>query len=59
MLLGVMLAGACGPTVFIPPPPSPQRVYGIAEVDERPEIVLTPPLRFPPEAATAWSWYDW
>src|SRR6266478_296052 len=48
VLLGVMLAGACGPTVFIPPPPSPQRVYGIAEVDERPEIVLTPPLRFPP-----------
>lgn len=47
MLLCVMLAGACGPTAFVPPPPSPQRVYGVAEVDERPEIVLTPPLRFP------------
>src|SRR2546425_7059056 len=47
MLLCVTLAGACGPAVFTPPPPSPQRVYAIAEVDERPEIVLTPPLRYP------------
>ncbi len=45
--LGVVVAGACGPTAFIPPPPSPQRVYGVSEVDERPEIVLTPPLDYP------------
>ncbi len=47
VLIGVVVAGACGPTVFVPPPPSPQRVYGMSEVDERPEIVLTPPLRYP------------
>src|SRR2546427_4069884 len=46
-LVGVVAAGACGPTAFIPPPPSPQRVYAIGEVDERPEIVLTPPLHYP------------
>ncbi len=39
--------GACGSQAFAPPPPSPQRVYAISEVDERPEIVLTPPLRYP------------
>ncbi len=46
VLVGVAV-GACGPTAFVPPPPSPQRVYGASEVDERPEIVLTPPLRYP------------
>jgi len=47
VLSGVVVLGACGPTPFVPPPPSPQRVYGVSEVDERPEIVLTPPLRYP------------
>ena len=47
VVIGVVLAGACGPTAFVPPPPSPQRVYGVSEVDERPEIVLTPPLHYP------------
>jgi TonB family protein len=47
VLVGVVVAAACGPTAFVPPPPSPQRVYAIAEVDERPEIVLTPPLHYP------------
>src|SRR2546427_9450095 len=46
-LVGVAVAGACGQTAFIPPPPSPQRVYAIGEVDERPEVVLTPPLHYP------------
>src|SRR2546430_14185156 len=46
VLVGVVV-GACGPTAFVPPPPSPQRVYGASEVDERPEIVLTPALRYP------------
>src|SRR5437899_7056895 len=48
VLGAVVAATACGPTAFVPPPPSPQRVYGVSEVDERPEIVLTPPLRYPP-----------
>src|SRR6266536_500524 len=47
VVIGVVLAAACGPTAFVPPPPSPQRVYGASEVDERPEIVLTPPLHYP------------
>jgi len=47
LVIGVVVAGACGPTAFVPPPPSPQRVYGVSEVDERPEIVLTPPLHYP------------
>src|SRR2546430_15564394 len=47
MLIGVAVAGACGSTAFVPPPPSPQRVYGASEVDERPEIVQTPPLHYP------------
>src|SRR6266704_115917 len=47
MLIGVALAGACGSTAFVPPPPSPRRVYGASEVDERPEIVQTPPLHYP------------
>jgi len=47
VVIGVVVAGACGPTAFVPPPPSPQRVYGVSEVDERPEIVLTPPLHYP------------
>jgi TonB family protein len=47
VVIGVVVAGACGPTAFAPPPPSPQRVYGVSEVDERPEIVLTPPLHYP------------
>lgn len=38
---------ACGPSPFVPPPPSPQRVYGPSEVDEVAEIVLTPPLHYP------------
>jgi TonB family protein len=51
VLIGVVAAGACGPTAFVPPAPSPQRVYGVSEVDERPEIVLTPPLRYPDGAS--------
>jgi len=47
VVIGVVVATACGPTAFVPPPPSPQRVYGVSEVDERPEIVLTPPLHYP------------
>src|SRR5947199_123693 len=46
-LIGVVLAAGCGPTPFVPPPPSPQRVYGVSEVDERPEIVMMPPLPYP------------
>lgn len=46
--VGVALVlAACGPAVFVPPPPSPQRVYAASELDELPEIVLTPPLRYP------------
>ena len=44
--LGLVLAG-CGSAPFVPPPPSPARVYAMNEVDERPEIVLAPPLRYP------------
>src|SRR5881296_4753417 len=47
MLIGVAVAGACGSTAFVPPPPSPRRVYGASEVDERPEVVQTPPLHYP------------
>ena len=47
MLIGVAVVGACGSTAFVPPPPSPQRVYGASEVDERPEIVQAPPLHYP------------
>ncbi len=46
VLLGLVVA-ACGPTTFVPPPPSPTRVYGASEVDELPEIVLTPPSHYP------------
>jgi len=55
----LLRGGRVGPTAFHSAPhPPPQRVYGIAEVDERPEIVLTPPLALsPPEGATAWSSY--
>jgi len=46
-LVALAVAGmSCAPA-FVPPPPSPQRVYGLSEVDERPEIVLTPPLHYP------------
>ena len=38
---------SCGAPPFVPPPPSPERVYALSEVDERPEIVLTPPLHYP------------
>jgi TonB family protein len=48
MLVGLAwCAVACGSTAFVPPPPSPQRVYGAGEVDEPAEIVLTPPLHYP------------
>jgi TonB family protein len=40
-------AVACGAPPFVPAPPSPERVYALSEVDERPEIVLTPPLHYP------------
>jgi len=43
----VLVATRCGPTPFVPPPPSPARVFGMNEVDERPEIVLAPPLKYP------------
>jgi TonB family protein len=47
-LVAVVLgAVACGSPQFVPPPPSPERVYALSEVDERPEIVLAPPLRYP------------
>ncbi len=48
-----MGAAACSSHAFVPPPPSPQRVYDIADVDERPEIVLTPPLRYPDDPRIA------
>ena len=38
---------SCGAPPFVLPPPSPERVYALSEVDERPEIVLTPPLHYP------------
>lgn len=48
LLLGAAVGAlGCGPSVFVPPPPSPQRVYGVGEVDERPEVVLAPPLKYP------------
>jgi TonB family protein len=48
LALGLALcATACGSTTFVPPPPSPNRVYAASEVDESAEIVLTPPLRLP------------
>jgi TonB family protein len=48
VLVALAVSGlACGAPPFVPPPPSPQRVYGLSEVDERPEIVLTPPLHYP------------
>jgi len=49
----VVGVAACGSRAFVPPPPSPQRVYDIADVDERPEIVLTPPLRYPDDPRLA------
>ena len=46
-LVALAVSGmSCAPA-FVPPPPSPQRVYGLSEVDERPEIVLAPPLHYP------------
>ena len=50
-LVGVVLAAACGPAPFVPPPPSPDRVYAIKEVDERPEIVLAAPLKYPAQGS--------
>ena len=48
MVIGVtLIAAACGAPPVLPPPPEPTRVYAVREVDERPEIVLTPPLRYP------------
>jgi TonB family protein len=44
---------SCGSPPFVPPPPSPERVYGLSEVDERPEIVLTPPLHYPDDPRLA------
>ncbi|HVH10358.1 MAG TPA: energy transducer TonB [Gemmatimonadales bacterium] len=44
---------ACGSATFVPPPPTPNRVYGASEVDERPEIVLAPPLHYPEDASLA------
>jgi TonB family protein len=46
-------AAACGSPPFVPPPPSPERVYALSEVDERPEIVLAPPLRYPDDSHLA------
>ena len=46
-LLPSAWAIACGPPPFVPPPPSPERVYSASEVDEAAEIVLTPPLHYP------------
>ncbi len=43
----VLVVTACAPTPFVAPPPSPVRVFGMNEVDERPEIVLAPPLKYP------------
>src|SRR5437773_948919 len=53
MLIGVAVAGACGSTAFVPPPPSPQRVYGASDVygetdvEERPHLMSGPPLAYP------------
>src|SRR5690348_12205800 len=48
MMLSLAVAiGACGAQPFVPPPPSPQRVYVSNEGDEQPEIVLAPPLHYP------------
>ena len=44
---------SCGAPPYVPPPPSPQRVYALSEVDERPEIVLTPPLHYPDDPRLA------
>lgn len=50
-LVALALGGAsCGAPSFVPPPPSPERVYALSEVDERPEIVLTPPLHYPDDS---------
>ena len=47
-VIGLVLAATrCGPAPFVPPPPSPARVFAMNEVDERPEIVLAPPLKYP------------
>jgi TonB family protein len=46
-LAALAMLAACGSPPLLPPPPSPQRIYGLSEVDERPEIVLTPPLHYP------------
>ena len=51
VLVGVLLAAGCGSAPFVPPPPLPNRVYGMTEVDERPEIVLAPPLRYPEQGS--------
>ncbi|HYK82794.1 MAG TPA: energy transducer TonB [Gemmatimonadales bacterium] len=51
----VCLAAAAGCTAppYVPPPPSPQRVYATNQVDELPEIVLTPRLAYPAVAGLA------
>ena len=51
MLIGVVVAGACGSTAFVSPPPSPQRIYGVNDVDQRPEIAETPSLHYPAAAS--------
>ncbi len=54
--LGILLIGAaaCGGGSWPPlPPPPPDRVYALSEVDERPEIVLAPPLRYPDDPRLA------
>lgn len=51
--LAVVAGAACAATTFVPPPPSPTRVYELGEVDERPEIVLTPPLHYPDDPRVA------
>lgn len=53
LVAGVLGAAACGSPQFVPPPPSPERVYALSEVDERPEIVLAPPLRYPDDPRLA------
>jgi len=53
-LVALAVSGlSCGAPPYLAPPPSPQRVYALSEVDERPEIVLTPPLHYPDDPRLA------
>lgn len=53
VLAAFLGAAGCAPAPVGAPPPEPARVYTAGEVDERAEIVLTPPLRYPEDARLA------